>query len=219
MIPLRDVIPSRTRPFVTVTLILVNAAIFLSGRLMPDVHDPLWRHATAVAPWPWLAVLASMVVHSGWLHVASNLLVLWIVGGNVEDRMGPGRYLIFYLLAGAAAAAAQYRGSLFPAPPTAGASGAIAGVIGAYLVLFPNSRVLVLVPAWKGVDIIELPALIVIALWFLVQIATGVGAGLDGATAGPRMLAGGLAAGLALVWVFRRREREDVSWWSDSPKP
>ena len=215
MIPLRDVIPSRTRPFVTVTLILLNAAVFVSGLLAPDLRDTWWRHATEAAAWPWLAALVAMVVHSGWLHLASNLLVLWIVGGNVEDRMGPGRYLLFYLLAGAAAAAAQYWGSPFPAPPAAGASGAIAGVIGAYLVLFPNSRVLVLVPAWKGVDIIELPALIVIALWFLVQVATGFGASFEGASAAPRVLAGGLAAGLALVWVFRRREREDVEWWNN----
>ena len=213
MIPLRDVIPSRTRPFVTVTLILVNAAVFIVGRLAPGMDDAIARVAVASPSWPWATVLA-MFLHSGWLPLASNLLMLWIVGGNVEDRMGHGRYLVFYLLAGASAAAA----AIWNAPdatPLAGASGAIAGLIGAYLVLFPNSRVLVLVPGWMTLDVIEVPALIVLALWFLIQIAAGFGAGVDAGGA-PWSLAGGLGAGLALVWVFRRREREAVEWWSNN---
>ena len=218
MIPLRDVIPSRTRPFVTVTLILLNALLFLSSRLVPGLDDELLRDTIALAGSTWPAALVAMFLHGGWLHLAGNLLVLWIVGGNVEDRMGHGRYLVFYLLVGAAAAFAQMWHTPHPAPPPAGASGAIAGLTGAYLVLFPTSRVLVLVPAWKALDIIELPALIVLLLWLLIQIAAGFGGGTAADGGAHWMLAGGFATGLALVWVFRRREREKVSWWSDSPK-
>ena len=218
MIPLRDVIPSRTRPFVTVTLIILNAVIFLSSRLGPELDDAVLRDAIAPAASTWTAALVAMFLHGGWLHLAGNLLVLWIVGGNVEDRMGHGRYLVFYLLVGAAAAFAQFWNTPYPAPPPAGASGAIAGLTGAYLVLFPNSRVLVLVPAWKTLDIIELPALIVLLLWVLIQIAAGFGGGTAANGGAHWMLAGGFAAGLALVWVFRRREREEVEWWSTKHK-
>jgi membrane associated rhomboid family serine protease len=217
MIPLRDVIPSRTRPFVTVTLILINAAVFLWMLLTPGTTSELPSDMFAPAASSWVTIPATMFVHGGWLHLLSNLLVLWIVGGNVEDRMGHGRYLVFYLLSGAAAAGAHIWGAPALALPPAGASGAIAGLAGAYLVLFPNSRVLVLVPGWMAVDVIEMPALILIALWFLLQIAAGFGAGADAGFT-HWILAGGLAAGLALVWVFRRRDREKVSWWDDSPK-
>jgi membrane associated rhomboid family serine protease len=218
MIPLRDVIPSRTRPFVTVTLILLNAVIFLSSRFAPELDGAVLRDAVAPAASAWTAGLVAMFLHAGWLHLAGNLLVLWLVGGNVEDRMGHGRYLVFYLLVGAAAAFAQIWNTPYSAPPPAGASGAIAGLTGAYLVLFPNSRVLVLVPAWKTLDIIELPALIVLLLWVLIQIAAGFGGGTPANAGAHWMLAGGFAAGLALVWVFRRREREEVEWWSTTNK-
>ena len=216
MIPLRDVIPSRTRPFVTVTLILLNALLFLSSRVAPELDDALLRDTISTAASTWAAVLVAMFLHGGWWHLTGNLLMLWIVGGNVEDRMGHGRYLVFYLLVGTAAAFAQIWNTPYPAPPPAGSSGAIAGLMGAYLVLFPNSRVLALVPAWKALDIIEVPALIVLLLWVLIQIAAGFGGGTDAGSTAPWMLAGGFAAGLALVWVFRRREREEVEWWSSN---
>ena len=217
MIPLRDVIPSRTRPFVTVSLMVLNAAVFLSGRLVPAIDEALRQvEPLAAGTFPWMTVLIAMFLHGGWLHLAGNLLVLWILGGSVEDRMGHGRYLGFYLATGAAAAAAQHWTAPVPVTPLAGASGAIAGVIGAYHVLFPQSRVLVLVPVWMAVDIIEVPALLVIGLWFLLQLAGGFGAGVEAGRLAHWAQASGLAAGLALVWVFRRRERERVEWWSST---
>ena len=145
MIPLRDVIPSRTRPVVTVTLLALNVLVFLrqAGLGVEEMERFIGAFGLVPADFSWLAVLTSMFVHGGLMHVAGNMLYLWIFGDNVEDRMGHGRFLAFYLLCGAAAALAQTAAAPDSPVPMVGASGAIAGVMGAYFVLYPKSRVLI----------------------------------------------------------------------------
>jgi membrane associated rhomboid family serine protease len=196
MIPLRDVIPSRTRPVVTILLIALNAVVFLrQAGLGADGFEAFIRAFGLVpAAFSWLSVVSSMFVHAGFMHFVGNMLYLWIFGDNVEDRMGHGRFLAFYLLCGAGAALAQTSAVPESLVPMVGASGAIAGVMGAYFVLYPKSRVLTLIPF--PITIVEIPALYLLGLWFVMQFVNGVGA--------------------LLVFVFRRRERQRVEWWDDS---
>jgi membrane associated rhomboid family serine protease len=217
MIPLRDVIPSRTTPWVTFTLIAVNALVFLYELSLAETGlvDFIRAYGLVPADYRWVSVLTSMFLHGGWLHVIGNLVSLWIFGDNVEDRLGHGRFLVFYVLSGAIAALVHT--SLFPdsAIPVVGASGAIAGVMGAYLVLFPHSRILVLILLLFYVDIVEVPALFFLAFWFLMQLISGVGqlAQLPGENVGFWAHIGGFVAGVLTVFVFRQPERQKVAWW------
>lgn len=219
MIPLRDVIPSRTTPFVTVCLISLNAVAFLFELTLPaDRLDSFLRtYGLVPAVLDWTTVLTSMFLHGGWLHFVGNMLYLWIFGDNVEDRMGHARFIAFYLLCGATAALAQVLMRPDSMVPTIGASGAIAGVMGAYLVLFPHSRVLTLVPLFVIWEIIEVPAVLFLGLWFVVQLFSGVGslAVSTGDTGGVAFWAhvAGFVAGLGGVFVFRRRQRRTAEWW------
>src|SRR5213594_661085 len=146
MIPLRDVIPSRTVPVVTITLIVVNVLVFLyEYSLGPSLDNFMLTFALIPAGFSWITVFTSMFLHGGLLHVGGNMLYLWIFGDNVEDRMGHGRFLVFYLLCGLAAALAQTIANPDAIVPMVGASGAIAGVMGAYFVLYPRSRILTLI--------------------------------------------------------------------------
>ena len=143
-----------------------------------------------------------MFMHAGWLHLGGNMLYLWIFGDNVEDRFGHARFLVFYLLCGLAATFAQLAFSLGSHVPNLGASGAIAGVLGAYVLLFPQGRVRVL----QGTQVIQVPALIVIGLWILLQLFSGIGSVASSAqTGGVAYLAhiGGFFAGMVLTPVFR----------------
>ena len=221
MIPIRDVIPSRTTPFVTIALIALNVLVFLR---MPPVDTPtfeLFIRTWGVTPADFnlAAVGTSMFVHAGVGHLFSNMLFLWIFGDNVEDRMGHGRFLVFYLLCGLAAAVLQGAFEAGSRIPMVGASGAIAGVLGAYLVMFPHSRVLTLV----FITFIEIPAVILLGLWFATQLLSGLG---TLAVVRPEDMggvafwahAGGFAAGALLVFLFRRPERMRVEWW-DQARP
>jgi len=220
MIPLRDVIPSRTTPWVTIAIIAVNAAVFILGWIAhPEdtgQQEIAFQFGLIPAQFSWVSVLTSMFVHGGLVHVASNLLPLWIFGDNVEDRLGHGRYFLFYLLCGAAAAYAEVLAGPDSPIPLVGASGAIAGVMGAYIVLFPHSRILVLVFLFLFLDIWEIPALAFLGLWFVGQVFGGVGRLAEPAQGGVAYLAhlGGFAAGVALVFLLRRREREEADWWA-----
>ena len=139
MIPLRDVIPSRTTPYVTFALIAVNALVFFYQLTMGEAIEEFVLYFGLIpAAFSWVAVLTSMFLHGGLLHFGGNMLYLWIFGDNVEDRMGHGRFLVFYLLCGTAAALAQTIASPDSVVPMVGASGAIAGVMGAYFVLYPQ---------------------------------------------------------------------------------
>jgi membrane associated rhomboid family serine protease len=219
VIPLRDVIPSRTTPFVTVTLIAINTLAFLYELSLGELLERfLFDFGLVPATFSWVAVLTSMFLHGGLLHFGGNMLYLWIFGDNVEDRMGHGRFLAFYLLCGAVAALAQTVFDPDSIVPMVGASGAIAGVMGAYFVLYPHSRIVTLLP-FIVIQVIEVPAILFLGIWFLMQFLSGIGSIAD--TAGSGRAGGvafwahvaGFAAGLVAVFAFRRPERQKVEWW------
>src|ERR1035437_7438306 len=159
MIPLRDVIPSRTSPYITVTIIVLNAiAWFFELSLRDDVRELFLPFYDVVpADFRPVTLITSMFLHGGWMHVIGNMWYLWIFGDNVEDRVGHGRFIVFYLLCGIVAAFGQMLIDPASTLPTIGASGAIAGMMGAYFVLYPRSRVLTLIPLIIFWEIIELP--------------------------------------------------------------
>src|SRR5947207_6238655 len=162
MIPLRDVIPSRTTPYITVTIIVLNAIAWLFELGLPRDVLPAFLQVYGVVPADFhtSTLISSMFLHGSWMHVIGNMWYLWIFGDNVEDRVGHGRFIVFYLLCGIAAAIGQIAMDPRSELPTIGASGAIAGVMGAYFVLYPRSRVLTLIPLFIFWEIIELPATI-----------------------------------------------------------
>jgi membrane associated rhomboid family serine protease len=225
MIPLRDELPSRRFPFLTVTLIATNVLVFLhqftlgprAGERFVFLYGAVPAlitgagHAQVALPAP-LTLLTSMFLHGGWGHLLGNMLYLWIFGDNVEDVMGPVRFILFYLLAGVAAAMTHV--ALNPASdiPMVGASGAISGVLGAYLLLFPGSRILTLVPLGFILQTIRVPALLFLGFWFLLQFFSGT-ASSGGSGGGVAWFAhvGGFASGLALVIPFRQRDR--LEWY------
>jgi membrane associated rhomboid family serine protease len=219
MIPLRDVIPSRTTPGVTITLIVVNVLVFLFQMSLTERGQEAFVYAFGLVPayFSFVTVFTSMFVHGGFAHIAGNLLFLWIFGDNVEDRLGHGRFLIFYLLCGSAAAFAQTALDADSLVPMVGASGAIAGVMGAYLVLYPHSRVLMLFPF--PVFLFELPAIAFLGMWFFVQFLNGIGQlpvfQQDQISGGVAFWAHvmGFIAGLVLVVFMKRPERTRVEWW------
>lgn len=219
MIPLRDVIPSRTRPGVTIGLIAFNLLVYLCQAAMSARTAESFLETFGVVPaqFSLVDVFTSMFVHAGFWHMAGNLLFLWIFGDNVEDRLGHGRFAVFYLACGFVAAFAQTALNPDSLIPMVGASGAIAGVMGAYLVLYPHSRVLMLFPFPPLV--FELPAVFFLGLWFVMQFLNGIGSlsifQADQISGGVAFWAhvAGFVAGLALVIPLRRRERMEVAWW------
>ncbi len=219
MIPLRDVIPSRTKPGVTITLIVVNIAIFLFQSSLSERGQETFVYAFGLVPayFSFGTVFTSMFVHGGVAHLVGNLLFLWIFGDNVEDRLGHGRFVLFYAICGFAAAFAQVALDPNSAVPMVGASGAVAGVMGAYLVLYPHSRVLMLFPF--PIFLFELPAVIFLGVWFLMQFLNGVGQlpifQQDQISGGVAFWAHvmGFVTGLILVGIMKRPERTRVEWW------
>jgi membrane associated rhomboid family serine protease len=221
MIPLRDVIPSRTTPWITLALIALNVLVFIREITLPaeELDAFIYLYGLVPADFSWIALFTSMFVHAGWLHAGSNLLSLWIFGDNVEDRMGHGRFLVFYLLAGVAAALLETWASPDSPLPLVGASGAIAGVMGAYLFMFPHSRFHVLVFFFFFIDVVEIPAVAFLGLWFVMQIVGGVGRVTeDVAMGGVAFWAhvGGFVTGALASFLFRRPERATADWWSES---
>jgi membrane associated rhomboid family serine protease len=217
MIPLRDTIPHRGPPVMTWAVIAINVAIFGFQTPLSAPQLELYYQRVGIVPARFLqhfggaevlTLLTSMFVHGGWFHILGNMWSLWIFGDNVEDRMGHGMFVFFYLGCGAAAAALHIALSPSSVVPTIGASGAIAGVMGAYLVLFPHSRVIALIPIVFFIQIIEVPAYFFLVLWFALQLVSGL-ASLSSREAslahGVAWWAhiGGFAAGMALArrWV------------------
>jgi membrane associated rhomboid family serine protease len=209
MIPLRDVIPSRTTPYITVTIIILNALAWLFEVSMPRENLTVFLQVWGVVPAAFIPVtlVSAMFLHGSWSHVIGNMWYLWIFGDNVEDRLGHGRFIVFYLLCGMTAAIGQVLMDPTSTVPTIGASGAIAGVMGAYFVLFPKSRVLTLIPLIIIWDIIELPAVFLLGFWFLLQLlnAGSVTASANGGVAFAAHVAG-FVTGLIGVFVFRKRQ-------------
>ena len=200
----------RTFPIVTYALIALNVLFFFVELNGGDPFIKQWAFvpsrfvANPSADFPTL--FTSMFMHSGWLHLGGNMLYLWIFGDNVEDRFGHGLFTIFYLLCGLAATFAQLMFSAGSHVPNLGASGAIAGVLGSYILLFPQGRVRVL----QGQQVVQMPALMVIGLWIVLQLFSGIGSISNAAnTGGVAYMAhvGGFAAGCALTLVFGGRRR------------
>ena len=213
MFPISDVIPSRTTPYVTVSIIVLNALAFLY-QLQLDTRQvqALWQLFGVVpAHFSWLAVLTSMFLHEGWLHLLMNMLYLWIFGDNVEDSLGHAGFLIFYVCCGTAAVFGQVALSAGSTIPMIGASGAIAGVMGAYFVLYPQSRVLTVVFLLFFLDMIEVPAIFFLGIWFVMELFTGVGGlGVRAVHGGVAVWAhvAGFASGALVGFFWRLRERE-----------
>jgi membrane associated rhomboid family serine protease len=198
----------RTVPFVTYGLIAVNVVFFIIELMGGDAFINNWAFVPtrfmADPSVEFLTLFTSMFMHAGWLHLGGNMLYLWIFGDNVEDRFGHGKYLLFYLLCGLAASFAQLIFSLGSDIPNLGASGAIAGVLGAYIILFPKGRIRVL----QGQSVIQVSALIVIGLWIVIQLFSGIGSITNTGQGGVAYMAhiGGFLAGILLTFVFRGRQ-------------
>ena len=168
------------------------------------------QYALIPADFSWLSVLTSMFLHGGWMHVIGNMLYLWIFGDNVEDRLGHARFLLFYLASGCAAALLQVVFNPSSQVPMLGASGAIAGVMGAYFVLYPESRVLTAVFVFVFFDLVEIPAIFFLGIWFVMQLLSGVGSlGISSTGGGTAFWAhvGGFVVGAVVGLVLRRNGR------------
>ncbi|HEY3398254.1 MAG TPA: rhomboid family intramembrane serine protease [Armatimonadota bacterium] len=225
MLPLRDNIPSSRVPVVNYLIILVCVAVYVFQVLNPPWTDqhafrPSLVHDYAAGTRPAVdllaSALASMFMHGGLLHLLANMWFLWIFGDNVEDRMGPGRYLVFYLICGFAATAAHVAITLAGANlggaaavhiPMVGASGAIAGVLAAYMRLFPQARVLTLIPFFF-IMVVEIPALLFIGVWFVLQFVSGLSTLGGGAGVAFWAHVGGFLTGLLLVGFFATLRRK-----------
>ena len=220
MIPIRDVNPTRSTPWVTWSIILLCGLVFLWQWVLPEAAAESFVLTWGLVPrrisggdaGAWITALTSMFMHGGLMHLVGNLWFLYIFGDNVEDNMGSGRFALFYLLSGLAAAASQYLTAPLSPVPMVGASGAIAGVLAAYLVLFPRARVVTLIPIFVFLQWVELPAVVFIALWFALQFYSGIGSLAHGGSGGVAYWAhiGGFAAGLVLTFLLRRPKAPDL---------
>ena len=242
MIPLKDDVPSRTFPFVNIGLIVLNVLFFLLELALGDDLEGFLYQAAVVpvlftgrghslgpiqillgtlSPDLGLRVLLSLFLHGGWIHLIGNMLYLWIFGDNVEDRMGHGRYVVFYLLCGWAATFAHIWASPASRMPSIGASGAIAGVLGAYVSLYPRARVITVVPLGIFFPLVQVPAVFFLGFWFLQQFLSGalsLAAPQEAGGVAWWAHIGGFAAGFALVGLFQRPHRRPPArddWWED----
>lgn len=231
MFPIRDHNPSGTFPYVTVTLIMVNVLAFLYQISLGRALEPfLYRYGMVPIlvsnfhKMPEIGFfdvattfVTSMFLHGGWFHIFGNMWYLWIFGDNVEDRLGHGRFLAFYLICGIAAGLVHYGLNPSSRLPTIGASGAVAGVLGAYLLCYPRARVDLLLFFFFFVQIITVPAAFVLFLWFILQIFSGVlslgtGAHVTGGVAWWAHV-GGFLCGLLLIRVLPRRRRSRQNFY------
>jgi membrane associated rhomboid family serine protease len=225
--PLKDDNPSRTAPVVTVALIVLNALVFVYQISLQAGSPDGARAAQAFIeefglvpcrltgacrvgpelPLPVVTIFTSMFMHGGLFHIGGNMLYLWIFGNNVEDTLGHIRYLIFYLLSGIAAALVQTVVGPSSLVPMVGASGAISGVLGAYLVLFPGAHVTTLIILGFFFRVVQIPAMVVLGFWIVLQVLNGLGS--FGASGGVAFFAhiGGFVAGMGLLFVLRPRAR------------
>jgi len=227
MIPLRDKIPSSSFPIVNTILIAVNALMFLyEASLGSDLNRFIYDYGLVPASlvsssdavffdrvYPFFT---SMFLHGGWFHLIGNMLYLYIFGDNVEDRMGHFKYIIFYSISGLAAAFAQIITNINSTIPMVGASGAISGVLGAYILFFPKSKIVTLVPIFFFIQIMEIPAVVFLLFWFIIQFFSGVASlAATQKTVGVAFWAhiGGFMAGLFLARFFEKRGYYRTGWF------
>ena len=207
MIPLRALLLRNSTPVVTLLLIAINTLCFLFEMAQPMyLRDAFIEHYALVPDRLYLpAFVTSMFLHGGWLHLIGNMWFLWVFGSHIEDAMGSGRFLVFYLISGIASAMVQFATSLGSPVPTVGASGAIAGVMGAFLILYPRVRVVTLIFIVFFVTTYELPAAFMLIYWFALQLLSGLGS--LAAVSQAQSIAwfahvGGFLAGILLVRLF-----------------
>ena len=226
MIPVRDEIPTRETPVVNYLLIAGNIVVFIWMALMPEAQLEAFFNKYAMTPSHFadgvsladiLTIFTSMFMHAGFAHIAGNMLYLWIFGDNVEDRLGHGRYLVFYLVGGVIADLTHMATSWGSDIPTVGASGAIAAVLGAYLVYYPASQIKTFIPIFNiFYQLATVPAALVLGLWFVYQLFEGVGA-LSGADVGGVAVwahIGGFVYGMVMAKLLptESRRREAYAW-------
>lgn len=244
MIPIRDDIPSRNFPIVNVVLIALNVLMFLFQFSLDPEQLELFVNDYAVVPARYFAasmtgggplgtsanpagfvlpIFTAMFLHGGWAHLGGNMLYLWIFGDNIEDRMGHLRYLVFYLLCGVLATAAHILANPNSRVPSLGASGAIAGVLGGYLLLYPRAKVVTLVPIFIFLQFFRIPAIFLLGFWFLQQFFYGAASlGVRSAqTGGVAWWAhiGGFVSGMLLVHLFKKSDDETYAremWWDQN---
>lgn len=222
MIPLRDTQPSYSTPVITGILIALNVVLFLFEVSLDEFSRNEFISIFGIVParFQYFDLFSSMFLHGGWMHLIGNMWFLWIYGDNIEDILGKGRFVLFYLLCGVAAGLVHVLLNPASRVPTIGASGAIAGVMGAYMAKFPHSRILTLVPIFIFIQLIEIPAVLILAYWFLLQIFSGVGeiGHSNVSQGGVAWFAhiGGFVAGYVLVRIMgptpRYRHRQDLRW-------
>ncbi len=227
MFPLKDDNPSNSAPVVTVALIVLNALFFVyqisleaggadgarAGQAFIDEFGLVPCRLTGACrvgpelPSPILTIFTSMFMHGGLFHIGGNMLYLWIFGNNVEDTLGHGRYLLFYLLSGVAAALAQTAVGPSSMVPMVGASGAVSGVLGAYLLLFPHAHVTTLIILGFFFRLVQIPAMVVLGFWIVLQVLNGLGS--FGSSGGVAFFAhiGGFLVGMGLLYVLKPRAR------------
>ena len=222
MFPIRDTQPSYSRPIVTILIIVLNVVVFLHEFTLDDYSRNYFiaNYGLIPARFHASAVITSMFLHGGWLHIIGNMWFLWIFGDNIEDVLGHTKYLVFYLLCGIAAGLTQTFFNVGSRLPMVGASGAIAGVMGAYLVKFPHSRIVTLVFVFFFITTIDVPAVLMLLYWFFIQIFNGIGSvGYSHLSQGGTAWfahVGGFIAGILLVNLLGTREkymrRQDLNW-------
>jgi membrane associated rhomboid family serine protease len=222
MIPLKDSQPSYSTPFVTISLIAVNVLVFLfQFTLDPfSLNNLISVYGLVPSRLHPAALVTSMFLHGGWLHLIGNMWFLWIFGDNVEELLGHAKYLLFYLLCGLAAGLVHITFNLDSRLPTIGASGAIAGVMGAYLLKFPRARVVTLVPVFFFLTTMEIPASVILVYWFVIQFFSGVWSiGYSQLSQGGVAWfahVGGFLAGMLLIVALRPhdrfRRRRELHW-------
>jgi membrane associated rhomboid family serine protease len=221
MIPLRSTERVYATAVVTATLIGINTAIFLyQVTLSPQALNQFVTQWGIVPDRLNLAsLLTSMFLHGGWMHLIGNMLFLWVFGRNIEDLIGGGRFLVFYLLCGLAAAVVHIVFNAYSRMPTIGASGAIAGVMGAYLIKFPRARIITLIPIFFFITTMEIPAAFLLLWWFGIQFLSGFGSlgENDYSGGGTAWFAhiGGFLAGMVLIRFFQPKQRYR-SWYEES---
>lgn len=223
MFPLRDTEPSYSKPVVTTTLIVINLLVFLFEFSLDPQYRNLFIGTYGMVPdeFSFRTLLTSMFLHGGWMHVLGNMWFLWIFGDNIEDTLGHAKYLLFYLACGIAAGLSQVLVDPNSRVPTVGASGAIAGVMGAYMVKFPQSRIRTLIFIFLFITTVDVPAWLMLIYWFFIQFFNGFGSiGYSHVSQGGGVAymahVGGFIAGVVLILLMapkRRYTRPDNYYW------